>query len=206
MVWPDDLYSSLNSYDWLPLSTEQPWDVVYNIRHLIDSVVGTDSTYLDPSVSIHKSAVITNSYIGKGVQVYEGCTIRESIICDGTTIGHGSEVARSIILKQCFVPRFNYVGGSLLGERVQLGGMVALATRRLDNKPVAINWGKQRIVTGYQKVGSFIGDDVTIAFGAHLNPGTVVGRESVVMPQVDLRGYVPPRSLVYVKQQTIVTR
>jgi len=200
-----ELFSNLDAYSWVTQKSNF-WDLLANINNLVVELIGQYHGSMDPTAFIHPGAIVTGSFIGRNVQIYEGCTVRNSVIWDNSVIGHGSEVARSVVLRDCFVPRFNYIGGSFLGERVQLGGVVSLATRRHDNQPIVISWGKERVSTNYHKMGSIIGDDVVISFGSHLNPGTVVGRESIIMPHVDLRGYVPPRSMVYNKQETVITR
>lgn len=202
----EDLFSTLKQYTDI-FDAELPiWDIMRDLNNLIQKLVEQNRGSIHRDAFVHDSAVISNSYIGKNVQVYEGCTVRDSIILDNTVIGHASEVARSLLLVSCFVPRFNYVGGSFLGERVHLGGSVMLATRRHDEKAVVIHWGEERIKTDLLRFGSIVGDDVTISFNSHVNPGTVIGKNSLIMPLVDVRGYIPANSLVVLKQSYTVMK
>ena len=199
-----DLFPSAAGYPFLRELAE-PWRLLRDVPALVRELTA-EGPVIDASAYVHPNAIVSNSVIGPGVHVYEGCTVRDSVVLGGCTIGHASEVARSILLRDCFVPRFDYVGGSLLGEGVHLGGNVALATRRLDGRTVVIAWGTERIETGLAQFGSLIGDGTTVAFGSHVNPGSVVGHSSVIMPHVDLRGWIPPESMVYVRQRVVVRR
>ena len=181
------------------------WEIMFRLNDLIRELQAKWGA-IHEEAFVHKQAIITNSYIGKGVKVYEGCTVRDSVILDGTVVGHGAEIARSLLLADCFIPRFNYVGGSMLGEHVQLGGGVMLAARRHDDRPVTIHWGMELVQTNRWKFGSIIGNDTVIGYGSHVNPGAVIGNNSLIMPMVDVRGYIPPDSLVFVKQKVVVTR
>ena len=150
---------------------------------------------------VHKNANVVNSYLGEGVKVFEGCTVRDSIILDNTVVGHCSEVARSVILNECSIPRFNYIGGSLLGEEVRIGGCVSLATRRHDDAKVEVRFADILWETGRYKFGSIIGSKTRIGFSTHLNPGVVIGYHSLIGPLIDLKNYIPSGSLVTSKQQ-----
>lgn len=180
-----------------------PIDALKNIKEILDNYSGEK---VHPEAIIHEGAKITNSIIGKNVEIFEGVTVRDSIILEGTTIGHASEIARAIVLPNCFIPRFNYVGGSILGKNVNLGGLTSLATRRHDNKTVQISWGNELIDSKCWKFGSIIGDDSTLAYSVHVNPGTIVGRHSLIMPYIDLKGFIPPNSLIYIKQEKVITK
>lgn len=175
------------------------WDVLIYLRDIIQNI--SDINLIDASAKIHPNAIITNSIIGKNVEIYEGVTIRDSIILDNTVIGHCSEVARSVLLKGCFVPRFNYIGGSFLGESVRLGGHTTLATKRHDDRLIKLRWGNKIIETKKWKFGSIIGDHSIMAYAVHVNPGSVVGSNTIIYPYVDVNGFIPSNSMVTVQQK-----
>ena len=189
----DELFPNFNDYSNHWDCKKKVWQIV--IENKIDANI------IEESAEIHKSAIITNSIIGKNVKIYEGVTIRDSVILDNTVVGHCSEIARSILLRGCFVPRFNYIGGSFLGENVRLGGQTTLATKRHDDRSVKLYWGNELIDTGAWKFGSIIGHGTIIAYSVHVNPGTVVGANSVIYPYVDLWGFIPSNSIVSVQQK-----
>jgi acetyltransferase-like isoleucine patch superfamily enzyme len=46
--------------------------------------------------------------------------------------------------------------------------------------------------TGLKKLGALVGDGAEVGCNAVLNPGTVLGPRSVVMPTLAFSGYLPP--------------
>lgn len=181
-----------------------PWELLLDVPSVIAAL--PEPPPAAGGSKVHPSAVVTGSYLGEGVHVYEGCTVRDSVVLAGTTIGHASEIARSIILPDCMIPRFNYVGSSLLGRGVNLGGSTQLASMRYDRVPVRLALPTGEIETGRDKYGSLLGDGVRIAYGCHVNPGSVVGRDSLIGPGIDWRGYCPPDTSVFLRQRTFMSR
>jgi hypothetical protein len=102
------------------------------------------------------------------------------------------------------IPRMNYVGSSLLGFGVQLGGLTMLASRRHDRRPVTLHWGLKRIELEVDQFGSIVGDGSVIAYCTHLNPGTVVAHDAWIMPHADMYGYTPPHTVT--RSRARVTR
>lgn len=196
---------TIGKYSHIIDLSKNVWQSVINISSIL-SMQKRESSLIHPLAKIHPNAIVLNSIIGANVEVWEGCTIRDSIVLDGTVVGHGTEIARSVILENCFLPRFNYVGGSLLGEGVELGGCVMLATKRHDDNDVILSWGDERISTNQHKFGSIVGNNVKLAYGCHVNPGSVIGANCLIMPLVDVRGFVGNNSMVYVRQKTVVTK
>ena len=61
------------------------------------------------------------------------------------------------------------------------------------------------IATGLRKFGAMIGDMAEIGCGTVLNPGTVVGRGSIVYPLSCVRGVVPEKT-IYKRAGEVVAR
>jgi NDP-sugar pyrophosphorylase family protein len=194
------------SWAVLALTGLAPWELLLNVPAVINTLRDLWPRAANNSPKVHFSAVVTESLLGEGVRVYEGCTVRESVIFPNTVIGHASEVARSIILPNCMIPRFNYVGSSLLGSGVNLGGSTQLASMRYDLGDVRLCLSSNEIETGATKYGSLVGDGVRIAYGCHVNPGSVIGRNSTIGPHIDWRGYCSPDSYVFLRQRTFTSR
>ena len=182
------------------------WEILLDVPAIVAALAALPRKDASADPWVHPSAVITDSYLAPGVRVYEGCTVRESVILNGTTIGHASEIARSIILPDCMVPRFNYVGSSLLGRGVNLGGATQIASMRYDRAPIRLQLPGGEVETRRTKYGSLLGDGVRVAYGCHVNPGSVIGRNCLIGPHIDWRGYCPPGHSVFLRQRTFVTR
>jgi acetyltransferase-like isoleucine patch superfamily enzyme len=50
--------------------------------------------------------------------------------------------------------------------------------------------------TGLRKFGALVGDQSEIGCNSVLNPGSIIGRGSVVYPGVNWRGVLPPNMIV----------
>ena len=60
---------------------------------------------------------------------------------------------------------------------------------------VVIHAPDGEIPTGRKKVGAFLGDGAEIGCGCVLNPGSVVGKNSQIYPQVSFRGVLEADSI-----------
>jgi acetyltransferase-like isoleucine patch superfamily enzyme len=52
------------------------------------------------------------------------------------------------------------------------------------------------IQTGLRKFGAILGDNAEIGCNSVLNPGTVIGRESIIYPLSSVRGFIPERRIL----------
>jgi acetyltransferase-like isoleucine patch superfamily enzyme len=93
------------------------------------------------------------------------------------------------------VPHFNYVGDSILGHKAHLGAGVVLSNVKSLKGNVAITHDGQKLDTGLRKFGALVGDGVEIGCNAVLNPGSVIGRNSVVYPLTNWRGVLAANSI-----------
>ncbi len=171
------------------------WAPVLNLAQFLVELLVNGESRVDPAASVHTSAIVTRSVIGPGVEIYEGVTVRDSVVMSGCTVGHACEVARSVVLPRSFLPRFDYVGGSIVGAGTQLGCNVSLATKRYDDRETQVLDEHLTPVSRW-KLGALVGRDCVLAFGVHANPGAIIGHDTIVHPHVDLRGCIPPESLV----------
>lgn len=132
-------------------------------------------------------------WLGAGAQIGHGATVRGNVVVGpGAKIGHATEVKRSILLRGAKAPHFNYVGDSVLGAGVNLGAGVKLANFRADGGAISVG-GES---TGLRKLGAILGDEVSIGCNAVLNPGTVVGRSTLIYPGAVVHGVIEARTMV----------
>lgn len=200
-------FKSFVPFEDLLSSDEDIWNALDKVQILLDGVSLDDyGSYVSPLASVHPSAIVKDSYISDNAKIYEFVTVRNSFIGSGTVIGHGTEVAKSIILTDCSIPRFNYIGSSIIGGQVRLGGICSLASRRFDDHDVTLKDKGKFLETKRFKFGSIIGDKCILGFAVHCNPGTVVEKNCIIMPHIDLRGRITEDNVVLLKQQILVSR
>jgi NDP-sugar pyrophosphorylase family protein len=100
-----------------------------------------------------------------------------------------------MLFNNCQVPHFNYVGDSILGHKVHLGAGVVLSNVKVLRSNVRVEVDGQAVDTGLRKFGALLGDGVEIGCNAVLNPGSIIGRGSIVYPGVNWRGVLAANSV-----------
>lgn len=74
-----------------------------------------------------------------------------------------------------------------------------------DKTLVVVKDGAEQIPTGLKKMGAMLGDFVEVGCNSVLNPGAVIGRNSIIYPTSCVRG-VLPESSIHKNDGTIVPR
>lgn len=168
-----------------------------------DQVVIGAGTIVEPGAVIHGPAII-----GKNCVIRSGAYIRENVIVgDGCTVGHAAEIKKSVLFNEAQVPHLNYVGDSILGYKAHLGAGAVLSNVKNTDTTIRIKTDEEEIDTGLKKCGSFIGDESQIGVNAVMNPGSIIGRRSIIYPLVSFRGVLPQDSIVKLRQELeVVTK
>ena len=117
-----------------------------------------------------------------------------SWICSGAVVGHSTEVKHSVLLPGSKAPHFNYVGDSTLGKGANLGAGTKLSNLRNDGGEVYLRFEGQRVGSGLRKFGAVLGEHSQLGCNSVTNPGTVLGPNSTVWPNVTVTGIHPAKS------------
>ena len=134
--------------------------------------------------------------IGRNCQIRHNAYIREDVIIgDNCVIGNACEFKNALLFNDCQVPHFNYVGDSILGHKAHLGAGVILSNFKSLMGNVAVQHDGRKIDTGLRKFGALLGDRADIGCNSVLNPGTIIGRSSIIYPCTNWRGVLPPDSI-----------
>ena len=99
------------------------------------------------------------------------------------------------------MPHFNYVGDSIIGYRGHLGAGVILSNVKLDHSEITVPTENGLIPTGLKKFGAIIGARAEIGCNSVINPGSLIGRHSILYPGTIWRGVVPAGTIVKTKQE-----
>lgn len=147
---------------------------------------------IDDQAKIEGCAVIgDNASIGHSAYLRDSVLIGESV-----HIGHAVEVKHSAVLENTAVAHFNYIGDSLIGSNVNIGGGAILANWRFDEKSIEVYYENKKTDTRLTKFGAVIGDKCKIGSNAVLNPGTILQKNVFVYPLVSVRGTHAAGSIV----------
>jgi bifunctional UDP-N-acetylglucosamine pyrophosphorylase / glucosamine-1-phosphate N-acetyltransferase len=142
------------------------------------------------------------AWIGENCHIRSGCYVRENVIVgDGVVMGNSCEFKNCIVLDEAQVPHFNYVGDSILGFRAHLGAGAILSNVKLDHREIVVAGPEGNITTGLTKFGAIVGDRTEIGCNAVLNPGSILGRDCIVYPNVNFRGVAPDGSMIKMRQE-----
>ena len=147
--------------------------------------------------------------IGRNCEIRHNAYIREQVIIgDNCIVGNACEVKNSLLFNQAVAPHFNYIGDSILGHQAHLGAGVKISNVKLVDGNVTVEIEGRPFDTGLRKFGALLGDHTDIGCNAVLNPGSIIGRGSVVYPNTNWRGILPANMIVknQAAQEVVVRR
>ncbi len=204
-----DVYAFRMEEEWIDVG--RPWDLLKaneillrGLKEDIHGEVEKGATLVGPVAIGKGTRVLAGAYvhgptvIGEDGEIGPNCLIRPATsIGNGCKIGNACEVKNSIIMDGTHVPHLNYVGDSILGERVNLGAGTKIANLRLDERAVRVAVRGKEVDTGLRKLGVIMGDDVKTGINASIDVGTVIGEGTFVGMGAVVRGTIAPRSRIH---------
>lgn len=160
------------------------------------------AVYLHPTVKLPSHATIVGpAWIGAGTEIRPGAFIRGNVIVgENCVLGNACEFKNCLLMDKVQVPHFSYVGDSILGNGAHLGAGVICSNLRLDQQPIVVQGPNGVFETGLKKFGAIIGEGAEVGCNAVLNPGTLLGRRSLVMPTVAFAGFLPAATIAKTRQ------
>ena len=185
---------------------EYPWLALKGIG---DEIVKLGKTLnkeefneIKENVWIHKTAKVFDSayingpcIIGANTEVRHCAFIRgNALVGENCVVGNSCELKNVILFDNVQTPHFNYVGDSILGYKSHMGAGSITSNVRSDKTLIKIH-AEEDIDTGLKKMGAILGDNVEVGCNAVLNPGTVIGRNSMIYPTSCVRGVVKENSI-----------
>ena len=195
---------------------EYPWEALGEIKGFIEQLGQTlPSEEFDnpqPGVWIAKDAkIFPSAYIGAPCIIDHEAEVRHCAFIRGSAIvgkkavvGNSTELKNVVLFDNVQVPHYNYVGDSILGYKAHMGAGSITSNVKMDRTLVKV-FGDEVIESGCKKFGAILGNHVEVGCNSVLNPGTVVGAESLVYPLSSVRGVVPGNA-VYKDKDNIVEK
>ncbi len=166
------------------------------------SVLWDDRIHLGPGCVVEPGALIKGpAIIGAHTEVRQGAYIRGTcIVGDQCVVGHTTEMKASVMLNEAKAGHFAYIGDSILGGSSNLGAGTKLANLKIRDTSVRVRVNGEIVDTGLRKFGAILGDRVQIGCNAVTNPGTVLGKDCLVLPVSSVRpGYYAPETVIPAK-------
>jgi NDP-sugar pyrophosphorylase family protein len=160
------------------------------------------AVFLGKGTIVEQGAMIKGpAWIGEACEIRNGCYIRENVIVgSGCVLGNSCEFKNSIIFDEAQIPHFSYVGDSIIGHRGHLGAGVILSNVKLNRSEITIQTEQGLLPTGLKKFGAIIGDRAEIGCNCVINPGSIIGRNTIVYPGTRWRGVAPADHIIKTTQ------
>ena len=151
------------------------------------------------------ATIVGPVWIGPDTVIRPGAVIRNHVIVGANCVlGSSGEYKHSLLLDGVETAHFNYVGDSILGNRAHLGAGAVCSNLRLDRRPIVVRGPEASIETGLRKFGAVVGDGAEVGCNAVLNPGTLLGPRSLVMPAMAFVGHLPAGTIAKLRS-TVAT-
>ena len=196
---------------------EYPWEVLPKIHDFIlelgKSLPADKFEKRGEDIWIAKSATVAPTACLNGpLIVDEEAEIRHcafvrgsAIIGKGAVVGNSTELKNVILSNKVQVPHYNYVGDNILGYKAHMGAGSITSNVKSDKTLVVVKSAEENIETGLKKFGAMLGDEAEIGCNSVLNPGTIIGRGSIVYPLSSVRGIVAEKT-IYKRAGEVVAR
>jgi len=189
-------------YAWEALAKIQAWLSAHLRPGLHNRCEGV--AFVGKQVSIGEGTVVEDgamikgpAIIGRNCEIRHNAYIREQVIIgDHCIIGNSCELKNSLLFNHAVVPHFNYVGDSILGHKAHLGAGVKISNFKVLAGNVTVEVNGKKLDTGLRKFGALLGDHADVGCNAVLNPGSIIGRGSVIYPGINWRGILAPNMIV----------
>ncbi len=129
-----------------------PWELTNSLKEVIEDAITAlgEGFEITDGIAIHKSVIIENGVtIKRPFVAMENCFIganayfREGVFLDRSVkIGPGTEIKNSIICAETSVAHLNYIGNSIIGQKVnfEAGSIAANHFNEREDKRIWIRY------------------------------------------------------------------
>jgi len=162
------------------------------VAYIGEKVFIGEGTVVEDGVMIKGPAII-----GRNCEIRHNAYIRENVIIgDNCVMGNSCEAKNSLLFNRAVAPHFNYIGDSILGHKAHLGAGVKISNFKIVPGNISVQVDGKPFDTGLRKFGALLGDNTDIGCNAVLNPGSIIGRGSVIYPNTNWRGALAANMVV----------
>lgn len=192
----------LHPWEWIPLIKTALSQFDFNAQVKFEDFPQNFHLENPDKIWIHPTAILPPygyikgpCYIGPHTELRPGVLIRGNVIVGAhCVLGNSCEYKNALLMDSVQTAHFNYVGDSILANKVHLGAGVILANVRLDKKEVVAQIENERFSTHLSKLGALVGESVEIGCNSVLQPGCIVGKNSCIGSLKVLKGFISPHS------------
>lgn len=220
-----DIFVKNNSVGYIisenSLALKYPWDLLKIKNYLLSNI----SSYRGENIKIGKNVILEGEiYIGKNVVIMDGACIkgpcylgdnayvgsnallRDGVILEeGSSVGSFSEVKNTLIMRNSKM-HSGFMGDSIVGADVKIGGMISTTNVRLDRKNISVLVKSEKVDTGFRHFGAVIGNNVNIGGSVTIMPGIIIGNSSIIGPSTTVMTNVEDNTKYYTEFKEIVVK
>lgn len=169
------------------------------------SVIMAGAVLMGSAISVGNGVLVESGALIKGPtvigdrsEVRQGAYLRGNcLVGERCVVGHTTEVKNSIFLDDAKAGHFAYLGDTILGNEVNLGAGTKMANLRFLPGNVMVRGPEGAVDSGLRKLGAVLGDRTQTGCNSVTSPGTIVGRDSLIMPNTTARsGYHSSKSVL----------
>ena len=182
----EELSTALNEeLDQLADHRESPTVEIPDTASVIGRVWIEEGAEILPGSVIEGPAIVRS-----GARIGPNAYLRDGVLVGAdAVVGFNAEVKASVVLAAASIWHVGYVGHSIVGRRANIGAGFISAVKRLDGD--SVRFGEVAEPVG-PKGGVLIGNGARVGVGVLAMPGTVVGPDEIVLPDVVLSGAARP--------------
>ncbi|MCB2184748.1 MAG: hypothetical protein KQH63_22205 [Desulfobulbaceae bacterium] len=154
------------------------------------SVIMAGATLIGDKIKLGKGILIEpGAFIASPAIIGDNTEIRHAAYLRGycligrkCVVGHVTEVKHTIFMDEAKAGHFAYLGDSILGCNVNLGAGTKLANLRFTPGNVPVKTPGGPVDSGLRKFGAILADEVQTGCNSVTNPGTLLGKKSILLP------------------------
>ena len=153
--------------------------------------------YIHPTVKLpHIGTIEGPCWIGPDCELRPGVYIRGNVIAGaGCVLGNSCEFKNALLMDKVQVPHFSYVGDSVMGDHSHLGAGAILSNFRLDGQAIPVDLPNgSRVNSEMRKLGGLLGEHAQLGCNAVAQPGSILGKNSIVLTGVVHKGFLTENS------------
>ncbi|MDD3793409.1 MAG: sugar phosphate nucleotidyltransferase [Candidatus Gracilibacteria bacterium] len=174
-----------------------PWDILKANSFFLDKLKESeikgkieDNVTIKGNIILGKGSILKsgtyiegNVYIGENTSIGPNTYIRgNTVIGDECRIGNAVEIKNTSIGDKTNLAHLSYIGDSIIGNHVNIGGGFISANVRHDNKNIKVMIKGELIDSGLRKLGIIIGDNVKTGIKSYSMPGRIIENDGFTLP------------------------
>ncbi|UBB16876.1 LbetaH domain-containing protein [Comamonas odontotermitis] len=193
MLCLQDYLPRVNSSPIKTWASWLPWELTSQSETIVTKIamdMATEEFDIAGDIAIHRTAIVESgavlkgplvigarSFIATGAYLRGGCWLDEDCV-----IGPCCELKSSYVFAASKLAHFNFVGDSIIGERVNIEAGAIICNYRNERPEAGINVRVNGVLSAVNttKFGALVGDGCRLGANSVVAPGALLKPESII--------------------------